>query len=105
MAKPTWSKHHGKFWLEFRHNRTDYEIPVNPKNRHVDGHVLFSTGKQLVKNMGTFEAVLEQLLKSPDLLCVNRELGRFQAPIKMSLGLSLDFIQPEDAYVGDPPLA
>lgn len=102
-----WTKVHGKLWLNFTHQCNLYEIPFDPKSRCIDGMVLFGKEKHppLIKSMMSWECEMPEMLKNPDLLPVNQEIERFQAPEILKQGGTLEFTKPEEAWADEPPIS
>ncbi len=56
-----WERHHGKLWLRYHHGQYDYEIPFDETTRFVDGFVLYSNKRTLVKGMINSTAHLQDM--------------------------------------------
>jgi len=95
--KPFWTRDaDGKYWLTFRVKGRRYEVGFG-KDRFVEGLVYFWDGKKppLIKGMMSPDQVVNDEL---DDLCpeASLEIERFQASVRLKLGVGLDKVRPED---------
>ncbi len=95
-TKPVWTKDSGgKYWLTFQVKNRTYEVGFS-RDRYAET-VYFWNGKKLplVKGVMAPSLIVNDEL---DMLCpeASLEIERFQASLRMKLGVGLDKVRPED---------
>jgi hypothetical protein len=94
---PFWTRtDDGKYWLFFQVKNRHYEVGFGA-DRFVDGFVLYWDGKEppLVKGMMAPDLIVNDDLDDwcPE---ASLEIERFQASVRLKLGVGLDKVRPED---------